>query len=146
MHRLVLLLVLLLVPSVAVADQSGRVTVQHAQVSGVTIDSTNSVAKDAAAAVTNTDALYLIPTDQHSIGVTVTATQSVSLTVTAQGSYDGTNFIGFTPAVQAAFTIDGTTTRAISALSLPVVPYVRFTLSSDATYPVTYTDVSIGKY
>lgn len=139
---LVLILVLMVCPA-AWADGPARVVTQAAKISGTEI---TALSKAAAADVSNTDAIWVVPSEQHSVGVTVTATQAVSLTVTAQGSFDGTNFTGFTPAVAATFSLSSTTARGIAALSLPVVPYVRFTLSSDASYPVIYTNVTLGRW
>jgi hypothetical protein len=107
------------------------------------ISSTNSVAKAPASAATNTSWLLINHTTDHSLAAAVTCTASCSLTVTLQGSWDGVNAADFYPAVTVALAPSSTVVRQIAPVSLPVTPFVRAQLSSDATYPCTYTYVGL---
>lgn len=144
---LLLSLAFLVLTCSAHAEGATTVTVHPCSVSSVVIDSsTGKVAKAAGAAVSNTDGVMIARTSQHSVTATVTATQTVSLTITPQMSNDGTNF--WTPTPSGAVTLAPTSaaSRVGAALSLPAAPYYRFTLSSDATYPVTYTSVTLNSW
>lgn len=147
MSRLMLLLVLVLVPSMVLADGAARVQYQSAAVSGTVIAAAAPVTKAAAAAVTNTDALYMTPSEQHSVEVMTTVTGAVSITVGVQYlCADGTSWSEFTPAVSQVFSLAALTPNGCAALSIPVRQAIRFTLSSDASKAVVYNAVVLGRY
>lgn len=144
MSRLMLLVVLVLVPSMVLAEGSTRVVTHPCSISGVTLTST---AKAAASAATTLDGIEMTRTEQHSVAAAVTCTQTVSLTITAYGSLDGTNRTTCSPSVTSgALAFSATTKRLLAPLSLPVTPWVILTISSDATYPVTYTSVTLQSW
>jgi hypothetical protein len=111
---------------------------------------TGKIAKAVGSAVTYTDGEFLAKTDQHSVGIAVITTRSQTLTITPQGSWDGTNF--FTPDPSPAVTIPVTTGTAVApcymgkALNIPVFPRWRFGLSAPPTYPVTFVAVVLPSF
>jgi len=133
---MVLLLVPLLIPSMVLAEGAATVVDQPCKISGTTL---TSLAKAAGSAATTLDGIQIKRTQFHSVYAAVTTTQAVSLTVTAYGSIDGSTRTTFSPAVTVTLAPSATSKRLIAPLSLPVTPYVIFTLGSDATYPITYT-------
>ena len=136
MRCLIPLLTLLLFVGPVFAEGAATVVDQPCKISGTTLTST---AKAAGSAATTLDGIQIKRTQFHSVYAAVTTTQAVSLTVTAYGSIDGTTRTTFSPAVTAVLAPSATSKRLIAPLSLPVTPYVIFTIGSDATYPVTYT-------
>lgn len=147
-----LLLVLLSVP--ALADQPGsaegavKTNLASVTTAGIktTISATSPVTKAAASAATTLDAIRLYRSELHSIGIAVTTTQAVSLTVTAYGSIDGTNRTTFVPTVTQVFAPSATSKRLLAPVSLPVTPYLILTIGSDGTYPVSYTQVFVNAW
>jgi hypothetical protein len=136
MRCLIPLLTLLLFVGPVFAEGAATVVTQPCKISGTTLTST---AKAAASAATTLDGIQIKRTRFHSVYAEVTATQAVSLLVTAYGSIDGTTRTTFSPTVTATLAMSGTVKRLIVPLSLPVTPYVIFTIGPDATYPITYT-------
>jgi len=142
---LTMLLILALSAAVSplYADGPIQVSPKYMSISGTKI---TGLAKDAGSAVSTTDFVYIGRSEAQSVAVSVTTTQTLSLTVTAQGSIDGTNAVVFSPAATVTLAPTSTVDDLCAAFNLPVVPYVRLTLSSDATYPVTYTAVTIQSW
>lgn len=138
-----LVLVLLVLPSGLWAEGSEIMQVRELAVSGTKV---SSLEKAAASVATVTDGIYLGRSSTHSVMLTVTTTQTLSLTVTPQMSADGTTYC--TPTPSAAVTLAPTATDSTKgcALNLPAAPWYRFSLSSDATYPTTYTGVTIQSW
>lgn len=143
MSRLMVLVLVLLIPPMVFAEGAVRSVVHPCSISGVTLTST---AKAAASVATELDPIMIERTEQHSVAVAVTTTQAVSLTVTAYGSIDGTNRTTCSPSVTAVLAPSATVKRLMAPLSLPVTPYVILSISSDATYPVTYTSVTLQSW
>lgn len=105
---------------------------------------TGKVAKAAGSSATTVDAWRVYRTQGDlSVYSTITATQTVSCTLTFQGSWDGTNFAAFNPAVTVVRTANGS---RIDPITVPVVPFLRCTLGSDATYPITWTAVVLNSW
>ena len=137
----VLVLVSLFSVGLLFAEGATSVVVHPMSVSGTKI---TALEKDAAAAVSTTDGILLTRTGQHSVAATVECTQTLSLTVTAYVSVDGTTYMS--AGSSAVFAPTTAASSCIDALSLPVAPYLRLTLSSDATYPCTYTSVTVQSW
>ena len=110
------------------------------------ISAASPLTKTAGSAATTLDAVRLYKSEQQSVGVAVTCTQAVALTVTAYGSIDGTNRTTFSPAVTFSFAPSATVKRLLAPASFPVTPYLILTVGSDATYPVSYTQVFVNAW
>lgn len=149
--KLAIVLALMMTVSVSAlwADYPGSlrgvVGVNYMEIDKVRIDtSTGKIEKAASSAATATDDLYIASTEAHSLAVTIVATQTVSCDVEVKGSFDGgANFHSFTTPQKITCTANGTEWDAVN---LPACPLVRVEMSSDATYPVTFTAVVLNKY
>lgn len=117
---------------------AGIVKVNYAKVDGTTI---TSLAKAAGSAATVSDSISISRSSDHSIGVSLTCTQTVSVTVSVLGSFDKVNYTAFPTAVAAEYTATGNC--QIIPVAIPVCPYVKLSIGSDATYPVTLTAVTL---
>ena len=153
-YLLLFSLLLALVVSPVVADQPGtsegavKTKILSVTTSGISapISATAPLTKAAGSAATTLDAIRLYQSSEQSVGVAVTCTQAVALTVTAYGSIDGTNRTTFSPAVTFSFAPSGTVKRLLAPASFPVTPYLILTVGSDATYPVSYTQVFVNAW
>ena len=139
MRTLALLLALLL-PSLCLADGQQAVVVSRSMViDGDIIDGDTTLSMAAGAATTYSSSMLFTRTEYLSVSASVTTTQDVALSLLVQSSDNNVEWV-----TKATLTMNATATVPldIEAVSIPVSPYVRFGILSDATYPVTYKRLS----
>jgi hypothetical protein len=124
------------------ADSYDEVTsVKSAQYAGAHITAVAPVELDAGATTVYTDAMAVPRAGAFSVGVMVSSTETVALTLAVQVSWDNTNWV---TKASPEMNITATQLIDVETVTLPLAPLVRVGLSSDATYPVTYENVVLN--
>jgi len=137
---------LLPAPPVAQADHQGGIQKVHEQpvkYGGTAVSATNLI--EISGTALYSDVISLVDSTYQSVAWTLTPTGTISLPIELQWSRDGTNFQSFRTA--ESWTVTAAETLALTRISTPVAPYVRFKFGPEASsLPTTCSALYLYRY